>query len=99
MRVASGRQRIRTHGRSPYALRTAPTSGASVADAGDEHVLDVEVLVDPDGATLAPVARLLDAAERDVRGADDAGVRADDSVLEPLGDTEQARVVARVEVR
>ena len=56
------------------------------------HVLDVDVLVDAEGAALAPVARLLDAAERHLVGADDAGVGADAAELEPLRD---ARAAAR----
>src|SRR5437868_12468626 len=68
-------------------------------DAGDEHVLDVQVLVNPDRAALAAVARLLDAAEGRVGSADDPRVRADDPVLELLGNAQQPCVVPRVEVR
>src|SRR4051794_7589123 len=87
----------RTSG-SPYAsCRMARTP--LDPDAADADVLDRQVLVDADRAALAAVARLLDAAERRVRGRDDAGVGADDAVVELLGDPQQAGIVAGVEVR
>src|SRR6476620_9550942 len=69
------------------------------ADTADQDVLDVDVLVDAEGAALAPVAGLLHAAERRAGGTDDPGVRAHDPVLELLRHPQEACVVTSVEVR
>src|SRR5919198_1407477 len=73
---------------------------AGIRPASECHrdVLDVQVLVDPLGAALAPEARRLDAAERCRGVGDHALVEADHAGLELLADPERALDVARVEV-
>ena len=68
-RLRAGLQAERLRARPAAAAEVPVTAALELIDAGDEDVLDVDVLVDPEVAALAAVARLLDAAERDVRGA------------------------------
>ena len=63
------------------------------------EVLDLEPLVDPVLRALAADAGLLHAAERRDLGRDEAGVDADDAVVERLRDAPDAADVAAVEVR
>src|SRR5258706_11269546 len=78
--------------RPPASLRLGP-------DAAEIEILDLEIVLDAVLRALAAEARLLDAAERRHLGRDDAFVDADDAVLEPLGDPEDAPNVACVEIR
>src|SRR5919201_887104 len=69
------------------------------SDAPHAEVLRLQPLVDAVLGALAADARLLDAAEGRHLGGDDAGVDAEDPVLERLRDAPDAAHVARVEVR
>src|SRR5262245_31219281 len=74
-------------------------SGCSAVDAAHAQVLHHEVVLDAVLGALASHPRLLDAAEGRNLGRDDAGVDADDPVLERLGDAPHAVEVTPVEVR
>src|SRR5437899_1465851 len=63
------------------------------------QILHDEVILDPVLRPLPPHARFLHAAEGRDFGGDDAGVDADDAVLEGFGDAPDAVDVASVEVR
>src|SRR5206468_9827973 len=60
-------------------------------DPAEAQVLDLEKLLEPVLRSFAPEARFLHAAERRDLGRDDAGVDADDAVLERFGDAPDAR--------
>src|SRR4051812_43286299 len=66
--------------------------------ASQAQVLDFQPLVDAVLGALAADAGLLDAAERGDFGRDDAGVDAEDAVLQRLRDAPDAADVAAVEV-
>src|SRR6266849_5042082 len=80
--------------RSPRGPRTGSAIHPTHA-----QILDDEVILDPVLRTLPPHARFLHAAEGRDFGGDDAGVDADDAVLEGFGDAPDAVDVAAVEVR
>ena len=61
-------------------------TAGSTLDAADAEVLELGVVEDAVLRAFAAEARFLDAAERRDLGRDDAGVEADDAVLERLGD-------------
>src|SRR5262245_26198097 len=87
----------------PVTIATLPSSAPTAlavggSDAANGHVLELQPLVDAVLRALAADAGLLDAAERRHLGRDEAGVDADDSVLERLRDAPDARVRSGVEV-
>src|SRR5437868_5159239 len=83
---------------SAVALRSA-VPFSPLRNASEAQILDLEELFDPVFRSFAPEAGFLHAAERRDLGRDDAGVDADDAVLERFGDAPDARDVAAVEVR
>src|SRR3982751_6497956 len=70
--------------------RTGAFIGRSFVDPAQENVLHLEVFLEAVLRSLAPQARLLDAAERRDLGGDDADVGADDAGLHRLGHAENA---------
>src|SRR6266705_2481992 len=68
-------------------------------DAAHAEIFDDQIVLDPVLRSFPPHARFLHAAEGCDFGGDDAGVDADDSVFERLGDAPDAVDVAAVEVR
>src|SRR5690349_64503 len=79
-------------------MSPAESAGLSIHPA-HAQILHHEVVLDAVLRTLAAHARFLDPAKRRDFGGDDAGVYADDAVLERLGDAPHAVEVAPVEVR
>src|SRR5690606_7923542 len=82
--------------RARVAARSAP-SGVTLREptafsgqAADADVLDLQELLDADGAALAAQAGVLDPAERGGRVGHDALVEADHAGLQRLGDPERA---------
>src|SRR5262245_23632074 len=80
-------------------VNIAQRSNPSAVDPAHAQVLDDQEILDPVFRAFAAEARFLDASERRDLGGDDAGVDADDAVLERLGDPPDAADVASVEVR
>src|SRR5581483_8631319 len=78
--------------------RQRPQALRALFHAADAEVFDFEVVLDAVLRSLAAEAGFLDAAERRDLGRDEAGVGADDAVLETLGDLEQTRDIAGIEV-
>ena len=77
-----------------YPAPPSATEPSRSGDAAHAEVLDLQELLDAVVRALAAEAGLLDAAERRDLGRDEAGVDADDAVLERLGDAPDAADVA-----
>src|SRR6267154_186557 len=73
-------------------------STALLTHSADADVFDLGVVEDPVLRSLAANSRFLDAAERRRFSRDDAGVQADDSVLDGFRNPPASRQVAGVDV-
>src|SRR5882672_7265048 len=75
-----------------------PRLALLAVDAADAEVFDDEIILDPVLRPFSPHARFLHSPERRDFVGDDAGVDADDAVLQGFGDAPHAVEVAAVEV-